>query len=129
MTTSPSGLTNIIRNALASDMTVDITTIGRRSGEASRIEIWFLNVAGAIYITGSVGRRDWFANLIAEPEFIFHLKESVIADLRATAVVVTDREERTRVFGVSTARWYLEQGDTLEELLDDAPMVRVEWKR
>jgi len=108
-------------------MTIDITTIGARTGEARRIEIWFLNVEGNIYITGSVGRRDWFANLRANNSFEFHLKESVTADLAATAAVVTDRAERERVFAHPTADWYLRQDDTLADLLDEAPMMRVEF--
>lgn len=113
--------------ALASDLTIDITTIGRKSGQSRRIEIWFLNVEGDIYITGTPGRRDWFANLQANAGLTFHLKESVRADLDATATVVTDRVERERVFSAPTARWYLEQGDTREEVLSGAPMIRLEF--
>ena len=83
-----------VQAALATDMTIDITTIGRRSGESRRIEIWFLNVDGVIYITGTPGPRDWFANLAADPSLIFHLKESVVADLPATATIVDQRDER-----------------------------------
>ena len=41
-----------VQAALAVDMTIDITTNGRLSGELRRIEIWFLNIDGLIYITG-----------------------------------------------------------------------------
>lgn len=40
-----------IKQALERDRVIDITTIGRQSGEPRRIEIWFLNVDGHIYIT------------------------------------------------------------------------------
>lgn len=116
-----------VQAALAADMTIDITTTGRHSGEPRRIEIWFLNVDGMIYITGSPGARDWYANLLADPALIFHLKESTTADLAATATIVTDREERARVFAVPSASWYLQQGDSLQSLLDDAPMVRLQF--
>ena len=116
-----------VQAALARDMTIDITTTGARSKQARRIEIWFLNVEGTIYITGSVGPRDWFANLLAEPSFTFHLKESVTADLAATATVVTDEHERRRVFAHPTADWYLRQEDTLDELIAEAPMVRIDF--
>lgn len=114
-----------VQAALASDMTIDITTTGRRSGEPRRIEIWFLNVDDAIYITGTPGARDWYANLLANPSLIFHLKESTIADLTATAAIVSDRDERERVFTAPRAHWYLNQGDSLDALLDEAPMVRL----
>lgn len=106
-------------------MTIDITTIGRRSGEPRRIEIWFLNLDGEIYITGTPGPRDWYANLLANQNLTFHLKESTSADLDAQAEVVSDRSERARVFAAPSARWYSQQGDSLESLLDDAPMVRI----
>jgi deazaflavin-dependent oxidoreductase (nitroreductase family) len=114
-------------HALGRDMTIDITTIGRRSGEPRRIEIWFLNVDGTIYITGTPGRRDWFANLKATPGFEFHLKESITATLQATATEVVDPDERAKVFADPSASWYLNQGDTLADLIETAPMVRVSF--
>ena len=116
-----------VQAALATDMTIDITTIGRRSGESRRIEIWFLNVDGVIYITGTPGPRDWFANLAADPSLIFHLKESVVADLPATATIVDQRDERASVFHAPGAAWYLNQGDSFDSLLAHAPMVRLDF--
>jgi deazaflavin-dependent oxidoreductase (nitroreductase family) len=87
-----------VRQALAHDRTVDITTIGRRSGVPRRIEIWFYRAAGRFYLSGSPGKRDWYANLEANPALTFHLKRSVVADLPATARLVTDEDERRRVF-------------------------------
>jgi deazaflavin-dependent oxidoreductase (nitroreductase family) len=76
------------------DHTVDITTIGARSGNPRRIEIWFHNVDGTVYITGLPGPRAWYANLLAHPRFTLHLKHGVHADLPATASPVTDPAER-----------------------------------
>jgi len=85
--------------ALAQDRVIDITTTGRKTGEPRRIEIWFHRVDGRYYITGAPGRpRDWYANLVANPAFTFHLKESATADLPATARPVTDPAEREKVF-------------------------------
>ena len=53
----------VAQEALASDQTIDITTIGRRSGAPRRIETWFHRVNGRVYLTGTPGRRDWYANL------------------------------------------------------------------
>jgi F420H(2)-dependent quinone reductase len=85
------------RRALASDHTIDITTTGRRSGQPRRIEIWFHNLGGRIYISGLPGQRDWYANLVDDPEFVFHLKETAQIDLPARARLVTDPPERRRV--------------------------------
>jgi deazaflavin-dependent oxidoreductase (nitroreductase family) len=85
--------------ALAQDRVIDITTTGRKTGEPRRIEIWFHRLDGRYYITGTPGHpRDWYANLVAHPEFTFHLKESATADLAATARPVTDPVEREKVF-------------------------------
>jgi deazaflavin-dependent oxidoreductase (nitroreductase family) len=87
-----------VRDALANDRTIDITTIGRTSGLPRRIETWFFRVDDQIYLTGSPGRRDWYANLLANPDFTFHLKQSIAADLPARATPITDREERRAIF-------------------------------
>lgn len=113
-----------VQAALADDLTIDITTTGRRSGEPRRIEIWFMHVDGTIYITGTPGRRDWFANLSANPAFTFHLKGSVVADLPAQAVVVSDHEERRRLFAAATSSWYVER-IPIHEMIATAPVVRV----
>jgi deazaflavin-dependent oxidoreductase (nitroreductase family) len=87
-----------VRDALARDRTIDITTIGRNSGLPRRIETWFYRVDDQIYLTGSPGRRDWYANLLANPSFTFHLKQSVAADLPARATPITDPDERRATF-------------------------------
>jgi|SRR6187431_1029 len=84
------------------DHTVDITTIGARSGEPRRIEIWFHTVDGVVYLTGLPGPRAWYANLLVQPRFTFHLKHGVHADLAATATPVTDPGERARLFSAIT---------------------------
>jgi hypothetical protein len=59
-----------VQLALTHDRTVDITTIGRRSGQPRRIAIWFHNLDGRIYISGLPGRRGWYANVVAHPDFV-----------------------------------------------------------
>ena len=110
--------------ALAKDLTIDITTIGRGSGQPRTIEIWFLNVDQRIFITGTPGPRDWYANLLADSSLTFHLKESLRADLEATARPVTDEATRRMVFEHPTAHWYRGQTD-IDDLVTNAPMVEV----
>jgi deazaflavin-dependent oxidoreductase (nitroreductase family) len=89
-----------IRETLAKGQTIDITTTGRRSGEARRIEIVFHNIDGRIFITGTPRRetRAWLHNLRADPRLVIHLKGAVKADLPATAREITDAAERRTVF-------------------------------
>jgi len=95
-----------IRDALALtpastawERTVEITTVGGRSGLPRRIEIWFYRAGDANYLTGMPSPTpDWFRNLQVNPQFLFHLKHGVRATLKATARPVTDPDERRRVF-------------------------------
>lgn len=86
---------------------IDITTIGARSGEERRIEINFLKLDGRFFITGMPGRkRDWQANLKANPEFTIHLKGQNRADLPAKARLITDDDERSEVlYRILTDGW------------------------
>ncbi len=82
----------------AAARTVDITTMGARTGRARRIEIWFYRVNGEIYLTTQPATRSWYANLLANPEFTFHLKHGIRADLPATAEPVLDPAARNQIF-------------------------------
>lgn len=114
-----------VRKALARDRTIDITTIGRNSGLTRRIETWFYRVDDQIYLTGSPGRRDWYANLLADPDFTFHLKQSVVADLPARAAPITDPEERRAIF----RRILSDLGGTqdLETWLAGSPLMAISF--
>ena len=115
---------DVVRVELADDPTVDITTTGRHSGLPRRVEIWMLDVDGRFYITGTTGRRDWLANLVANPGFVVHLKRHAHLDLAAQAVPVTDAATRRAVLEHLSATWYRNQ-QPLDVLVDTAPMVAV----
>lgn len=116
-----------IERALENDRTIDITTSGRRSGEPRRIEIWMHHFDGRTFISGTPGRRAWYANLRTNPEFTFHLKGSVQADLPAVARPIEDEDERreviTRIFG-GTGR----DADEVEGWVAGSPLVEVEFR-
>ena len=112
-----------IQRALAQDRVIDITTVGRKSGEPRRIEIWFHNWAGRLFITGLPGKRSWYANLVAHPEFTFHLKESTRADLPARARAITGEAQRREILaGILQT---LDQPGELETWVKDSPLVEV----
>jgi deazaflavin-dependent oxidoreductase (nitroreductase family) len=89
---------NRIEEALGRSRTVDITTTGARSGEPQRIEIWTWISNSTVYLTGSPGRRDWYANLKANPELVVHVKSGAPVDLPARARPIEDHDERRQVF-------------------------------
>jgi hypothetical protein len=113
-----------IRRALETDRTIDITTTGRESGRPQRIEMWFHNVDGRIYLTGTPGTRDWHANLRTHPDFTFHLKETVRADLPARATLVVDPARRRRVLARILER--LDHARELDAWVRGSPLVEVE---
>lgn len=114
-----------IRHALGHDRVIDITTTGRKTGEARRIEIWFHNVDGRLYITGMPGKRGWYANLLSNPQFVFHLKDSAVADLPAIARPVTDPVERRSVLERLLER--LGHLDRIDAWMARSPLVEVEF--
>lgn len=120
-------MTDDITAALESDRTIDITTIGAKTGQPRRLEIWFHNLDGRIYITGTPGRRDWYANLLANSAFTFHLKDSAEADLDATARPITGPEERRGVFEVLLQQ--LGYSDRMDQWMEDAPLIEVTFAR
>ncbi len=86
-----------IHHALQNDRRIDITTYGRLTGLPRRKEMAFFNFDGQIYLTGRPGKRDWYANLLSNSRFIFHVKQSLQADLTATAAPVIDIEQRKAI--------------------------------
>jgi deazaflavin-dependent oxidoreductase (nitroreductase family) len=87
-----------IKEALDRGGIADITTIGRKTGRPRRIEIYFHQFDGNYYLTGRHGaKRDWEANIIANPEFTLHLKRGVSADVVVVGEPEPDPEERARI--------------------------------
>ncbi len=126
-----------IRKALCTDKTIDIITIGAKSGLQRRKEIWFNNVDGRIIICGTpdaIGGkgkytpRDWLANLRAHPQFTFCLKESIQIELAAEAVEIIDPDDRRYLMSAPATRWYRDQVDSIDELVNYSPIVEVFFK-
>jgi len=118
------------------ERTVDITTKGRRSGEPRRIEIAFYRFGDSIYLSGIPGPpRSWLLNLTAEPHFTFHLKNGVVADLPATATVITDPAERRRILSDVVEDFNQRRGPdspwpeaVLEEWVTRSPLAKVSFE-
>jgi deazaflavin-dependent oxidoreductase (nitroreductase family) len=115
-----------IQGALERDSLIDITTIGRKSGKEHRIEIAFHSIDGGIYISGMPGMRDWYANVVANPEFTFHLKQSMHADIPTTAVPITDEARRRELIPNIVVKWG-RQGQ-LEDFVQRSPLIEVKLK-
>jgi hypothetical protein len=123
-----------IRNALKTDRLIDIITTGAKTGQPRKTEIWFHNINGRIIIcgtpdavgsSGQLKRRDWLANLIANPQFLFCLKKSVKQQLKATAVPITDAADRRRLMSAPETKWYRDRVNSIEDLVHHSPIVEV----
>lgn len=113
-----------IRRALARGHRIDITTMGRTSGLPRRIEIYFENIDGRIFISGMPNparKRHWLRNLEADPRLTFHLKNTVLADLQARARVVTDDAERRSILARFATSW----NRPVEPMVESSPLIEV----
>jgi hypothetical protein len=116
-----------VERAIEDDRTIDITTVGRQSGEPKRIEIWRYRYGGRTFLSGSPGTRDWYANLVAHPEFTYHLKGTAQADLPAVARPITDEAERREV--IEGILEDLGRGSAkLEDWVASSPLAEVEFR-
>jgi len=113
-----------IERALTTDGLIDITTVGSKTGNPHKVEIAFHNFDGVLYITGSPGTRDWYANLQTNPQFTFHLKQSMEADLPARAIPIIDEAERRRVLTRVVQKW--NKQDQLEAFVQSSPLIEVQ---
>jgi deazaflavin-dependent oxidoreductase (nitroreductase family) len=113
-----------IESALRAGGLIDITTIGAKTGKPHKIEIAFHNFDGVLYISGMPGKRDWYANLLAHPQFTFHLKQNIQADIPAKAIPITDEAARRRVLSKVVVSWGKQ--DQLEAFVQSSPLVEVQ---
>lgn len=112
-----------IRDALARGGVIDITTIGRKTGQPHRIEIVFHNIGGRLFVSGMPGfKRSYIANLAADPHFTFHLKGAVKADLPATARIISDDAERREVLPHIARNW---KRDDVDTMIEQSPLFEV----
>ena len=97
-----------IRTAIHHSQVIDLTTTGRRTGQQRRIEIFLHDDHGRLFITGmprADRTRDWIYNIAADPSVVVHLRQSVVADIPATARVITDPDERLPLIEAAAKRW------------------------
>jgi len=118
-----SSLGESTRAALHHSQVIDLTTTGRRTGRLRRIEIFLHHDDGRLFITGmprADRTRDWIYNIQADPHVVVHLKQSVVADVPATARVVTDLDERRPFIEAAARRW---RRTDVPDMLRHSPLI------
>ncbi|MFF2650152.1 nitroreductase/quinone reductase family protein [Streptomyces sp. NPDC058045] len=125
---------DIAPDASSRERTVDITTYGASSGEPRRIEIWFHHVDGRWFLSGSPGRRDWYANLLKDPRMVVHLKHGVTADVAARGVQITDPHEKRRLVTLilhgleRMGGWTTASAENIDAWTRGSPLVEIEFE-
>jgi len=112
-----------LQHALTRDRTIDITTRGRKTGQLHRTELWFHHIDGYVYITGAPGRRDWYANVRAHPEFTYHLTQRTKADRPVRAMPILDRARRRAI--ITSIDQQLGGSRELDAWVEGGPLVAV----
>ncbi|MDO8106922.1 nitroreductase/quinone reductase family protein [Isoptericola sp. b441] len=104
--------------------TCHLVTVGRRSGEPQRVELWYVVVDEEVVLTGTPGTRDWLANLRERPDAVLQLAERG-DELAVTAAEVVAPGRRRRVVEEAwrLQPWYAEQPFSVEDWVADSPMV------
>jgi deazaflavin-dependent oxidoreductase (nitroreductase family) len=117
-----------IAGALARGHLIDITTTGRRTGQARRVELVFHNIDGRVIISGmprANRKRAWLLNLEDDPHLTFHLKGAVTADLPAMARVITDPTDRRAIADwITTNAW---RDYDVDAVAAHSPMIEVDF--
>ena len=113
-----------IQQALQQDRLVDITAIGRKTGQPRKFEIMVRRLDGRLYILGQPVPKGWYANMRANPEITLHLKESVQVDLPAKASAILDETERRPI--LTALLQNEEMVDDLEAWIAGSPLIRID---
>lgn len=118
-----------VKDAMDRGGIADITTIGRKTGKPRRIEIFFHQFDGDYYLTGRPGpKRDWEANIEANPQFTLHLKRGISSDVPVVGEAESDHEERARVLRRALIESWGSEPDRVDAALsrwvEQAPFIR-----
>lgn len=101
-----------------------LTTIGRRSGRAHRIEIWFATQEGKMYLlAGGRERADWVRNLQAHAQVSVELDDETHVGTARILEVGAVEDQRARELLVNKYR----EGDNLNEWGRTALPVVIEF--
>ena len=83
---------------VANQSEVEITTIGRKTGNPHTKPIWFVYDQGHFYIqSGKEGKSDWYQNLKKDPDLKLKIGELAFS---GRAKFIDDEKETERVHGL-----------------------------
>jgi deazaflavin-dependent oxidoreductase (nitroreductase family) len=84
---------------------VELTTIGRKSGLRRSVTIWFVRDGDTVWLqAGSGGSTDWYRNLIKSPRVELDLGDE---RRRGEAFAVEDPDEAARIHARFTDKYWM----------------------
>ena len=90
---------------VANESTLEITTIGRKSGQPRATPIWFVYDQGTLYIqSGKDGKTHWYRNLQKNPQMQLKIGQLTLA---GKAQFVTDTAEIAKVHDLFRSKYAL----------------------
>jgi deazaflavin-dependent oxidoreductase (nitroreductase family) len=96
---------------VASQSTVEITTIGRKSGQPHAKPIWFVYDQGHFYVqAGKEGKADWYLNLKKNPKATFKIGALTFS---GQAKFIDDPKESERIHGLFRDKYLLARAANL----------------
>ena len=75
--------------------TIELTTVGRKSGKPHTRPVWFVVDDGKIVVQAGKGKRDWYRNLLKNPAVVGRQGEYQFRT-RATPITDPGRTKRIR---------------------------------
>ena len=113
-----------VAHALHRSQIIDLTTTGRHTGEARRIEIYLHDLHGRLFISGTPrpSTRAWIYNVAADPHVVIHLKDGFSADVPGLATVIEDPAERRPLIEAAAATW---GRDDIDLMMEQSPLIEI----
>jgi len=88
---------------VADQSTVELTTIGRKSGKPHTKPIWFVYDQGHLYLqSGSEGKTDWYLNLKKNPQLTLKIDTITFS---GKAKFIDDAKETERIHGLFSSKY------------------------
>ena len=88
---------------VADQSTVELTTLGRKSGKPHTTPIWFVYDQGRLYLqAGRGGKTDWYLNLQKNPQMTLKIDTLTFS---GKAKLITDPKEIERVHGLFASKY------------------------
>lgn len=102
-----------------------LTTSGRMSGRAHRIEIWFALQAGKVYLlSGGGDRSDWIRNVMVSSDVVLEVGDR---KRNTTARIVRDPDEDALARRLLLEKYRPRYGGDLDRWGKTALPVAVDW--